>query len=187
MEQVVWEKYVGNNVYNRTSFKLKAQRVINPPDMWIRSNGAFQAAVDETLFARVQAIIKARSRRYSDSELLAALNALLHRHGMLSGLLIDEQEAMPSSSAYRSRFGTLLRAYQLVGYSPRRDYQYVAVNRTLRQLHPEVVSHVIDEVRKVGGSVLCDPDTDLLAVNEEFTASVVIIRPFGGTDGADGT
>ena len=30
------EKYIGNNVYNRISFKLKKKRVVNPPDMWIR-------------------------------------------------------------------------------------------------------------------------------------------------------
>ena len=35
------EKYVGNNVYNRVSFKLKKLRVVNPPDMWIRREGAF--------------------------------------------------------------------------------------------------------------------------------------------------
>jgi DNA invertase Pin-like site-specific DNA recombinase len=39
------EKYVGDNVYNRTSFKLKKRRVRNPPDMWIRANGAFAPIV----------------------------------------------------------------------------------------------------------------------------------------------
>ena len=33
MHQVLTnEKYIGNNVYNRVSFKLKKKRVINPPD-----------------------------------------------------------------------------------------------------------------------------------------------------------
>lgn len=31
------EKYVGNNVYNRVSCKLKQKRVVNTPDMWIRA------------------------------------------------------------------------------------------------------------------------------------------------------
>ena len=46
---------------------------------------------------------------------------------------------MPSSSAYRSRFGSLLRAYRLVGYSPARDYDYLEINRVLRAMHPQVV------------------------------------------------
>jgi len=34
------EKYIGNNVYNRVSFKLKKKRVTNPPEMWIRRDTA---------------------------------------------------------------------------------------------------------------------------------------------------
>lgn len=30
------QKYVGNNIYNRTSFKLKRRRVKNGPDMWVK-------------------------------------------------------------------------------------------------------------------------------------------------------
>ncbi len=40
------EKYIGNNVYNRTSFKLKKKHVQNPPDMWFRAEGAFEAVVN---------------------------------------------------------------------------------------------------------------------------------------------
>jgi DNA invertase Pin-like site-specific DNA recombinase len=35
------EKYIGNNVYHRTSFKLKRKHVLNPPDMWVRADHAF--------------------------------------------------------------------------------------------------------------------------------------------------
>ena len=35
------EKYIGNNVYHRTSFKLKRKHVENPPEMWIRAQAAF--------------------------------------------------------------------------------------------------------------------------------------------------
>ena len=43
------EKYTGNNVYNRVSFKLKKKRVVNPTDMWIRANGAFEPIVPARL------------------------------------------------------------------------------------------------------------------------------------------
>src|SRR5208337_4347503 len=35
------EKYIGNNVYHRTSCKLKKKHVVNPPDKWIRADGVF--------------------------------------------------------------------------------------------------------------------------------------------------
>ena len=38
-------KYIGDNVYNRVSFKLKKKRVVNPPEMWIRREGAFAPVV----------------------------------------------------------------------------------------------------------------------------------------------
>jgi hypothetical protein len=39
------EKYIGNNVYNRISFKLKKHRVVNTPQMWIKKEFAFEGIV----------------------------------------------------------------------------------------------------------------------------------------------
>jgi DNA invertase Pin-like site-specific DNA recombinase len=169
------EKYVGNNVWNRSSFKLKRKHVLNRPEMWIRSNGAFDAIVDRQLFDAAQAIIAERSYKMPDEEMLAALGDLLKQRGQLSGIFIDEAEGLPSSSAFRSRFGSLLRAYQLVGYTPDRDYRYVEINRSLRALHPSVAKTVADGIKRAGG--LIEPAADsLLRVNDEFTLSIVIAR-----------
>ena len=83
---------------------------------------------------------------------------------------------MPSSSAYRTRFGSLLRAYRLVGYSPGRDYEYVEINRVLRSMHAGVVTEAIKAIERLGGTVRTDPTTDLMTVNDEFTTSIVISR-----------
>jgi DNA invertase Pin-like site-specific DNA recombinase len=173
---LISEKYIGNNVYNRVSQKLKGRRVRNPPDMWIRANGAFEAVVDDDVFAKAQAIIAERTRRLDNNDLLFALRRLLETHGALSGLIIDEQDDMPSSSAYRSRFGSLLRAYALVGYRPDRDFRYIQINQRLRELYPQVVAEIVDGVRAAGARI---EDTDvagLMCVNDELTLSVVIAR-----------
>ncbi|WP_239020435.1 recombinase [Novacetimonas pomaceti] len=101
---------------------------------------------------------------------------ILEGHGQLSGIIIDEAEGCPSSSTYRSRFGSLLRAYALVGFSPARDYRYLEINRKLRALHPTVIAKIISGIGSVGGRVTSDPLTDLLTVNDEFTVSVAIMR-----------
>jgi DNA invertase Pin-like site-specific DNA recombinase len=170
------EKYVGNNVYNRVSFKLKQKRVANPPDMWVRADAAFEAIIEADFFQAAKRIIEARSKRLSDSEMLDRLSSLLNRKGMLSGLIIDEVDDMPSSSAYRHRFGSLVRAYNLVGYKPERDYRYVHLNRALRALYPGVVSEAINHIERVGGSIRQDPSAHQFIVNDEFTASIVIVR-----------
>jgi len=59
------EKYIGNNVFNRSSFKLKKTHVDNPPDMWIRKEGAFDGIVPIEVFMTAQEIITARSQRLS--------------------------------------------------------------------------------------------------------------------------
>ena len=170
------EKYIGNNVYNRRSFKLKRKRVANGPEMWIRSDGAFDAVVEPKQFQKAQAIIAARNRRFSDEEMLERLTRLFQRHVYISGLVIDEADGMPSSGAYAQRFGSLLRAYSLVGFTPDRDYRYIEANRVLRQFHGDEIERVIHEITLLGGAVIRNPATDLLTINGEFTASVVVAR-----------
>jgi DNA invertase Pin-like site-specific DNA recombinase len=170
------EKYIGNNVWNRSSFKLKRKHVVNDPEMWIRADGAFEGIVDRMMYDAAQAIIAERSKRLSDSEMLESLRKLLAKHGYLSGIIIDEADDGPSSSSFQNRFGSLLRAYQLVGYSPDRDYQYIEINRALRELYPQVIAGVIAGIENIGGVVVRNSGTDLLSVNGEFTASVVIVR-----------
>ena len=170
------EKYIGNNVYNRASFKLQMKRVVNPPGMWVRRDAAFEPIVEQDFFEAAQRIIQDRSRRYSDQELLERLSAIFSEKGWLSGLIIDEMDDMPSSSTFRDRFGSLVRAYQLVGYTPARDYRYIETNRALRALHPNVVDQVIADIEHQGSAVRRDPISDLLHINEEFSASLVIAR-----------
>jgi DNA invertase Pin-like site-specific DNA recombinase len=170
------EKYIGNNVFNRTSFKLKQQRVRNAPEDWVRAEGAFHAIVDAAAFHTVQGIIRERSRRLTDDDMLQRLKRLYDRYGFLSGLIIDEAEETPPSSAYSYRFGSLLRAYQLIGFTPDRDYRYIEINRRLRQYHRDVTAKVLAKIEAIGAEVSMMPDTELLRINDEFTASLVIAR-----------
>ncbi|MCS6245247.1 MAG: recombinase family protein [Opitutus sp.] len=170
------EKYLGNNVYHRTSFKLKRKHVQNPPDMWIRVQGAFPAIVSAEDFTRVQEVIIARAKRFSDDEMLDKLRDVLRQHGHISGVIIDEREDLPSSAAFRNRFGSLVRAYQLIGYVPETDFSFIEVNRFLRQKHPEVVQEVITELAKIGVRVQRDPETELLVLDQELVVSLVLSR-----------
>ncbi len=170
------EKYIGNNVFNRRSFKLKKERLKNSPEMWIRADNAFEAIVDPQIFFTAQGMIRERNRRFSDEEMIERLRRLFDHQGYLSGLIIDESENMASSGSYQRRFGSLIRAYELVGFKPDRDYRYIEINRALRRLHAEVVTDTIASIEDLGGRISRCPNTDLLSVNGEFTASVVIAR-----------
>lgn len=178
------EKYIGNNIFNRTSFKLKKRRVVNSPDMWVRADGVFEAVVDPADYYMAQGIIRERGRKFSNEEMLDKLRALHERHGWLSGIIINESEDMPSSSVYSHRFGSLIRAYQLIGYSPDRDYRYIEINRSLRQTHAEIVEDTIRKLRALGATVHREVTSDLLFINDELKISVIICRCMTTSTGA---
>ena len=70
----------------------------------------------------------------------------------------------------------IVRAYQLVGFTPDRDYGYIEINRELRALHPEVMAGTISGIEEAGGQVEQNSLTQVLTINGEFTASIVIVR-----------
>lgn len=170
------EKYIGNNIYNRVSFKLKKKRVRNAPGMWVRSENVFKAIVEPELFFIARGIILERCRRYSDAELLEKLKQLYLLHGTLSAALIDEADGLPSSSAYAGRFGSLVKAYRLVGYIPNRDYGFVEVNRHLRQALPSFLDDLVAQLQELGATVSSINDSGLLLINEQYTAKVLFTR-----------
>jgi hypothetical protein len=155
---------------------LKQRRIANNPETWVRANGVFPSIVDRALFERARDMIAQRGNHYSDEDLLSLLRAVLEEEGSLSGLIIDEREGMPSSSLYRHRFGSLLRAYGLIGYAPDRDYKYIEINRHIREAFPTLLASIVAGLENAGGFVVCDPISHLLSINREFTASVVLAR-----------
>ena len=170
------EKYIGNNVYNRNSCKLKEKHVKNPSQEWVRKDGAFEAIIEPSYFYMAQGIISERNRKLSNDDLLEKLRNLYQRRGWLSGIVIDEAENMPSSSAYAHRFGSLIRAYELIGYNPERDYRYIEINRYLRKTYAAIVEDTIRKIKELGGTVRREVTSDLLFINDELKISVIICR-----------
>jgi hypothetical protein len=138
------EKYIGNNVWNRASFKLQKVRICNSPEMWLRADRAFEPILNQALFDAAQAIFRnrplqpivGRGRTNSDDKMLEALQRLLRSRGYLTKKLIDESDNIQSASAYSERFGSLSRAYQLIEYVP---------ERKRRRVRPHKGKHLSDE------------------------------------------
>jgi DNA invertase Pin-like site-specific DNA recombinase len=170
------ENYIGNSVWARYAVKLGQRRVANPPSDWVRSDGTHEPIVSRATFERAQAIIAERAELLDDEDMLEVLRAIRSEHGMLSYFLIQDHPDAPAISTYQRRFGSLLRAYKLVGFTPSRDFRYLAINRALRERHRSTVSQVVDGIEAAGGLVEQDPASGLLTINREVTAAVVIAR-----------
>lgn len=170
------EKYVGNNVYHRTSFKLKRKHVQNPQAEWIRADGVFEGIIEPEVFLKAREIILARCKTLTNEEMLEKLRCLLGRRGHISGILIDETDDLPSSAAFRHRFGSLVSAYRLIGYDPRIDYAFIEINRRIRKQHPGIVVSVIRKIESFGASAVWDQEKEFLWVNQELRVSIVLCR-----------
>ncbi len=56
--------------------------VVNPPEMWIKKESAFEAVVPPDVFYIAQGIIRARGQRYTDEELIERLRTLFQSRGL---------------------------------------------------------------------------------------------------------
>jgi hypothetical protein len=84
-----WTRYVIRDmvtnpkylVSNRRSGKLQSRRTWNPPEMWIRRDGAFPGLIDAKLFQKAQDVAARRVRTYSNEGLLQFLRDFLSSKG----------------------------------------------------------------------------------------------------------
>ena len=67
----------------------------------------------------------------------------------------------------------------MIGYTPKCDYQYVAINQRLRALHAEIVTDVVHDIENLcGRRIPMVPESCLLELNNNLFISVVISRCF---------
>jgi DNA invertase Pin-like site-specific DNA recombinase len=168
--------YIGKAVYNRTTVGLRTPMRRNPKQMWIERTSRFPPLVRKKLFAEAQAILEARVTRADDESLLQPLRELFARTGRLSGRLINRTPGVPSSWVIQTRFGTLLRAYELAGLPPCRDFQYQDINRQLGGSRGKHIEGVRGALEAAGYTITLVDDDLTLRVDDTWGLSVKLSR-----------
>ncbi|TGT24613.1 recombinase family protein, partial [Mesorhizobium sp. M4B.F.Ca.ET.169.01.1.1] len=77
---------------------------------------------------------------------------------------------------YYQRFGGILKAYELIGYQPARNWQFIASKEPLAMMRIQAIENLAATIGRAGGKVIYDRENDLLRVNDEFTVAVEIAR-----------
>jgi len=167
------QRLTGNYFYNKSSNKLKSKRMNNPESEWIKYEGFLEPIIPDEKFQLVQRIIRERSAHLSDNDVLNYLKEKLLEHGKLSGFIINEDPNGPSSSVVSHRFGGLINAYQLIGYTPEKDYSYLIINQKLREIHSSEIKKIHDYLALQNVDIATD---NLLTVNNNLKISVVPSR-----------
>ncbi|ENE3529368.1 recombinase family protein [Escherichia coli] len=170
------EKYIGNNIYNKTSSKLKSRLVKKPKHEWVRCDKAYKPIISKKKYNKAQDIIQLRSIHLTNEELLEKLKQKLESNGKLSGFIIDEDDTGPSSSVYRTRFGGLLRAYTLIGYKPEHDYSYLQINEALRSFYSGIIEDFKGRILKSNCYIDEYKYAPMLYINDELLISVLITK-----------
>ena len=172
-------KYIGANVTNRQSGKLRTRRVNNPPEMWVRRDHAFEAIVDAEMFHKASAIAAARFAHHSDEELLEMLRVLLKKRGRLSGPIIIENRDVPCPRVFSLRFGGLAEAYRRIGYQPYRNLSWVKRDAPLLPIRRDFTARVTDTLRSFGASIQEETRGQfmtILTINERLNMRLSIAR-----------
>lgn len=105
--------YAGWNTYGKTTQRLgQISRAVKPED-WITQPGVFAPIVTQEAFDQVQRQLRKRGKHppKSDADLIQRMKKILKKHGRLTHRLVGQR--------YYTRFGSLMKAYELVGYQPR--------------------------------------------------------------------
>ncbi|MCW2107658.1 UNVERIFIED_ORG: DNA invertase Pin-like site-specific DNA recombinase [Rahnella aquatilis] len=166
-------RYTGEYIYNRNSTKLQSKKTKNPESKWVRHESFFKPIISVDKFNLAQEIIKDRSRQMSNDDILVYLKNKLSENGKISGFIIDQDSAGPSSSVVASRFGGLINAYKLIGYTPEIDYSFLAINESLRIRHNKLLSEIKTKLIKMDISISGDM---MVSVNKSLKFSIVLSR-----------
>jgi len=110
------EKYSGTLVWRRYTQKLKSRYVPVPQEEWVVARDVIAPIIDRSTFDSARTEWLNRTNQFTDEQCLDRLRALLRTSRRLNARLINESPITPSSCTYVHRFGSLTRAYELIGY-----------------------------------------------------------------------
>jgi DNA invertase Pin-like site-specific DNA recombinase len=172
------ETYIGNLVYNRISNTLHQGARKNSPERWVRCKGMFEPIVSPELFAQAQQIMEEDYLRLSNDELLERLRILLVKRGRLTAALLDDTPGAPSSSVYVNRFGSIRNAFRLIGYSSRRQCDYIDARALLEAKLLDVVAATTRRLEELGAQAEFDEGTHTMVVNTRLAVSFRVARHY---------
>jgi DNA invertase Pin-like site-specific DNA recombinase len=135
-------KYIGCHVFNRTTQKLGTPSVRRPQSEWVLTPGAFEPIVSEEMFNKANAILLSRTSNKTDNELLESLRRLLKTHGKLTYRILETSTETASPTTFLNRFGSLRRAYELIGYG--RPSDYIELRHRARVIKEQVMRNLQD-------------------------------------------
>ncbi|MDF0497966.1 recombinase family protein [Bradyrhizobium yuanmingense] len=170
------ESYIGNLIFNRKSQKLRQSAVKNPPEQWIRAEDCIEPIIDREVFFGVRKIIEERRVDLSEEEMLVRLRKTLLKEGRLTPAIIDRTPGLPCSATCQTHFGNFRNLYRLLGYTPKRNYEFLDARPVWSELRTKLVEQALAAIKAAGGRIGAGGWSDCVRVNGTACLSVRAAR-----------
>ena len=142
------EKYNGWLTYAKTSRTLHTKEVKTPESRWLHVPHPSSKIISEEIFASVRQRLATFTINKSNDQLLDELRTIRAANGRLNSTIIRRTVGATSPASFRYRFGSLMHAYELIGYdvpvarlvATRKRIQAVRgeLLQKLQQMFPEI-------------------------------------------------
>ena len=172
-----YRAYVGTNVWNRLSQRLRSSIVKLPSGDWIQQPKSFVPIVRERIFDSVQKVLESRRRDrfWSKDQVIAKLKSLFGRKGQLTEKLIVTTPGMPDTRAIRRYFGSLSAAYKAIGYVPNASVRSrTASLRQSLQLRSQLTSRILSAFPEGTAELVANAKRPLIRINQRLILSVFV-------------
>ncbi len=170
------ENYIGNLIFNRRSHKLRQTYTCNPPELWITAEGCIDPIIERDTFFKVKKIIEERRVDLTEEEMLTRLRRTLLKEGRLNPAIIDRTVGLPCVATYQAHFGCLRNVYRLIGYTPKRNYEFLDSRPLWVEERTKLVSRVASAIRGAGGRAGAGGWAHCLRVKRSVSVSIRVAR-----------
>lgn len=126
-------KYNGSLIYGKWTRRLHTKSRKTPESQWLRVPHPTSKLIDDATFQAAGARIKCFTINKSNDELLGELQSILAANGKLSAHIIRRTPGATPPTVYRYRFGSLVNAFHVIGYTPYAS-KIVATRRRVEEM-----------------------------------------------------
>jgi DNA invertase Pin-like site-specific DNA recombinase len=136
-------KYVGLNVYGRSSMRLYTRKLDIPRSDWTICPRAFEPLIDPSTYEKAQSVMASYTRNRTNDHLLQDLKSIFAKEGKLDTYSIEARRGVASLTTYRSRFGSISRAIRQAGYQCQVTEESLQKDRNIRALREKLMEDIV--------------------------------------------
>ncbi len=132
------EKYTGTLIVNKSTYRLKTDKHLFPPEEWIRLPNMVPAIIDKKLYDAARKVSLDRSRKYTEAEIIEDLSKAFEKHGKITAQIVRNDRSIVSSSPVLRQFGSYSKAFSKIGAKSRVDQSWRRLNERSAKIHRKV-------------------------------------------------